>query len=623
MSACYIEFRSKAVVFLLLILFADRVVSVKAHSPSELTSPNRNVSIARGVLISYVAYYPQTFTDYSPNARVYRQCKSNFDEFLIRTTTTEPLVHFVFSLVGDTPISEMLSKVKKTQKNVEIIHAENRQIDLFAHAQQISRYIDQKEFFVLLNCGARGPYYSFKRNPPTPNLLWLIRFISPLKGDVKMAGTTISCEVSPHVQSYAMSVDAVGAKILIDLWQSVSTDTNSASKLQQIAMFEVGASSAILSKGYNIASLDSRYAGRDFRQKGVKCDPEFSNRVHPTHLNPTVCRTDTANPLLQPSGCRGIEPCEVIIVKYGGEALNDSLIPFKTTNRLNIEDNRKRICKDSWRPFAPYWDVPSILDGLLRDNHLRHLGSNIAASEMFVVVRANGRYVVQLESMLQFLQTIQSCTISVIVIPTEKGSFASLNDGLKAFSTKSTSPSLSILDVPDSLYDQYGAYIESLCTAEQRQGIQNRGYAKESIDHMCRVNSPLHNLLSDLMLEYIKRDAASSQWLIVTDVDNSYSPEFFTFVSSVRKKADIALVNMKKDNVVNSTSKALYAGLGSFAVSIPFLRKSGATFLSSIPLRPAAHHYHDADGHFIKALLTHGARAIKTETILFTRNPQA
>jgi hypothetical protein len=610
MSACYIEYRSKA------------VVSAKAHSPSELTSPNRNVSITRSVLISYVAYYPPTFTDDSPNAQVFRQCKSNFDEFLIRTTTNEPLIHFVFSLVGDTPISEMLSKATETQKNVEIIHAENRQIDLFAHAQQISRYIDQKEFFVLLNCGARGPYYSFKRNPPTPNLLWLIRFISPLKGDVKMAGTTISCEAAPHVQSYAMSVDAVGAKILIDLWQTVSSDTNSASKRRQIAMFEVGASRAILSKGYNIASLDSRYAGRDFRNRGVKCDPEFSGRLHPMHLNPTVCRTHK-HLIIPPSGCRGIEPCEVVFVKYGGEALNYSLIPATTTNRLDIEDNRKRICKDSWRPFAPYWDVQNILDGLLRDNYLRHLGRNIATSEMVFLVRAHKGYAAQLESMLQFLQTIQSCTISVIVIPTEKGSFASLNDGLKAFSTKSTSPSLSILDVPDSLYDQYGAYIESLCTAEQRQGIQIHGYAKESIDHMCRVNSPLNNLLSDLMLEYIKRDAASSQWLIVTDVGNSYSPEFFTFVSSARDKADIALVNMIDwGKFVNSSAKASHVEPGSFAVSIPFLRKSGATFLSSIPLRPAAHHYHDADGHFIKALLTQGARAIKTEAILLTRNSE-
>lgn len=60
--------------------------------------------------------------------------------------------------------------------------------------------------------------------------------------------------------------------------------------------------------------------------------------------------------------------------------------------------------------------------------------------------------------------------------------------------------------------------------------------------------------------------------------------------------------------------------LGAFVVSVPFLRAHSLSFLNSLPVRPMANDYHDADGLFIEALTSKNASIYIDPQINFFHN---
>lgn len=97
---------------------------------------------------------------------------------------------------------------------------------------------------------------------------------SRLKGDVKLVGSTISCEgtdatdthpnrKNPHVQSYVVATDNVGYALLRN-----STVFNCYKSIwDTIFHSELGSSRVLLDAGYNIDCLMTRYQGIDWRDR--------------------------------------------------------------------------------------------------------------------------------------------------------------------------------------------------------------------------------------------------------------------------------------------------------------------------------------------------------------------
>lgn len=124
---------------------------------------------------------------------------------------------------------------------------------------------------------------------------WWRAFVNLLIDDVKLAGATISCMGSPHVQSYVFATDVVGLDVL---FKNGIFDSEGKSHFQVIQNHEIGMSAAILASGYNIASLLWKYRNVDFRSPSAK------------HCN------NEENPLT-PQGYDGltVHPFEVFFVK--------------------------------------------------------------------------------------------------------------------------------------------------------------------------------------------------------------------------------------------------------------------------------------------------------------------
>lgn len=129
---------------------------------------------------------------------------------------------------------------------------------------------------VLLNGSVRGPF--LPAYWPAA-LHWSSALTSRLTGDVRLVGATVSCEASrrggvpggelrrnPHVQSYLLAMDQTAlAAIRADgdvlrCWNSYH---------DAVWHAELGASAAVLAAGHNIASLQLRFQGVDWRDQAA------------------------------------------------------------------------------------------------------------------------------------------------------------------------------------------------------------------------------------------------------------------------------------------------------------------------------------------------------------------
>ena len=114
-------------------------------------------------------------------------------------------------------------------------------------------------------------------------------------------------------------------------------------KQQLIADLEVGVSTALLSQGFPLIALDPHTHTRKFQQQlrlSIQLAQTQARLFHTSpspsiqcdvRRNPVACRggsgSDTGTSVKKPSlGCRGVDPCRVMFVKYGGEILEQDLV---------------------------------------------------------------------------------------------------------------------------------------------------------------------------------------------------------------------------------------------------------------------------------------------------------
>ena len=120
-------------------------------------------------------------------------------------------------------------------------------------------------------------------------------------------------------------MDNVGLRYALKKW--ACGDVNDKASL--IITGEVGLSTAILNDGFNIAST-ATYHNWDFRDPNLQHCGLVTEKPG-KEQNPTACYH---------KGCRSLDPCELIFVKYGGDLHKAQLISTYTQERIELEDSK-------------------------------------------------------------------------------------------------------------------------------------------------------------------------------------------------------------------------------------------------------------------------------------------
>jgi hypothetical protein len=249
-------------------------------------------------------------------------------EFFVRhgVRATHPIdYYFILQQVDDKPVNE--SRLPPLPANARYIQHENKCMDIGTMGWFLSQNITNTtayKYFFLMNSSMRGPFFT-----PYFEILgiqWYEIFIRRLTDEIKLVGVSISCEVRPHVQSYIMVTDRVGFEIL-------SSNTSGVFKchghyVEAVHNGEIAASQMLLHANYQIASLQSKYQGWDFRK------PENGGCNHGT------------SPIFHDKAVDGIshDPFELVFVKFKGTP------PFDT------ELERRAVVYEKWfeeRPTLP------------------------------------------------------------------------------------------------------------------------------------------------------------------------------------------------------------------------------------------------------------------------------
>lgn len=255
------------------------------------------------------------------------------------------------------------------------------------HGDVLRKHMGKYDYYIFLNCESRGPFFaSSNRNATTE---WVNAFTNKLVGSVKAVGPTISCEMAPHVQSYALALHRDVVAMAADVW----TQLDRLSPFQVTIMpvnykeqIDVQLSAAILKSGYNIASMgDVELRGADFSMNSNgddgqrKCQARRESMNPPSLqmlLNPAGCfyggyvSDSSYIPVPEGSvGCRGLEPCDTVFVKYGGDltSSSESALPIPTVSRVRMEEDHLRraglMCQDRLKDrhlYTPHPDVTSL-----------------------------------------------------------------------------------------------------------------------------------------------------------------------------------------------------------------------------------------------------------------------
>ena len=291
------------------------------HSPQQL-SMHAARQLERRTVISYAYYSPLGNFEGDENEK-YAQCRSNLDHFLSWGLPLNDGHHLdvILNVIGDSPVPSLGGR------RVTIRRRALGPADLFVHAQALRETLGRNDtdYFVFLNCGVRGPYVipASDKASRLGVASWLEPFTSRLRNGAMISGPSISCERSPHLQSFfVVATKQAAEQFILPKW-GVAYDE----KQRAIDESEIGLSTAILHAGFRIASLQSW---------GATFQPSDCARL---------CRF---NPTLQPQ-----DPFELIFLKHGGKQLR--LAGSCKTNLIHVADsvlNRSALDQQSVADFA-------------------------------------------------------------------------------------------------------------------------------------------------------------------------------------------------------------------------------------------------------------------------------
>ena len=215
----------------------------------------------------------------------------------------DPVVDYVIAVNGEATIP-----LEGLPLNVKVVRRGNLCYD-GGTAGEVLAGLDIRpyRFFIIMNSSVRGPFLPayFARShggglgPAASEHAprgrgWTTALTDLLNDRVKLVGTTISCEIRVHVQSMVLATDRVGLEAL---WKAGTLDC-ARDRDEAIAKYELGASAAIMDKGYSVDCLMLRYQGVDWRAPEAAACNEMRNPFVP-HYNDGI----------------PINPLEVLFVK--------------------------------------------------------------------------------------------------------------------------------------------------------------------------------------------------------------------------------------------------------------------------------------------------------------------
>lgn len=283
-------------------------------------------------------------------------------------------------------------------------------------------------------------------------------------------------------------------------------------------------------------------------------------------------------------------------------------------------------------PFRPDWNIENVWKSI-HDYKLNSVSfQKDEDTEMVIVIRAHTGYGYLLISMLASMKSVVNVRLRVIVACTESRSYSGLriilrhhmfidDNGMAHSPGVWSGLRISLLDVPKEIFTKYGSHVQTMCTEPAKRLFTKIGYGPYEISRFCEVNSPLHYLLVDAVLHYIQKYCINCRLVMITNADNTYHPSIYKDMITRSENADVILTNtVNYGGILRVEAKAGYVDLGSFSTSVPFLRKTGLTFIGSVPRRPLANDYHNADGLFVDKLKAHNARFSIIESFLFNHN---
>lgn len=200
-----------------------------------------SVSSAPRTLVLYV--YHETDEWYQENLRFFLRVAMD-------PTHDSDVVDYVLVVNGATklPLNKLLAATPAHREGrVRVVHRPNTCYDGGTMGEVLRAYprlATAYRYFVLMNASVRGPFLP-RYFAATVGGPWTAALTSLLTDEVKLVGTTLSCQTHVHVQSMVLATDRVGLAVL----QERGVLNCPATLRRAIYTYELQASAAILDAG--------------------------------------------------------------------------------------------------------------------------------------------------------------------------------------------------------------------------------------------------------------------------------------------------------------------------------------------------------------------------------------
>jgi hypothetical protein len=217
-----------------------------------------------------------------------------------------------------------------------------------------------------------------------------------------------------------------------------------------------------------------------------------------------------------------------------------------------------------------------------------------------VIIRSHAGYIKQLMTLLWALegQTADG-GIYVIIAPTEFSSIEPIKSALQLHWPDDSQLSVHVLSMDSNQYDEHCCLLDSICTSDWKRGKLLRNWSTESLTTYCTTNSPLHYFITDSALDKVRSECPFCGYLLVTNADNYYSPDFLKKSSNLMNVArvDIVVADMlHRGHQIEARVESGFMDLGGVLCKLSiFFGSPKLSFSSLLPENAEPQDWHDAD----------------------------
>lgn len=207
---------------------------------------------------------------------------------------------FIFIFNGETDAISLVP----VHPNIKVVQRENKCFDLGGMGEVLRKNELWKRYkrFITMNASIKGPF--LPRYASTA--CWTDIFLGRVMDTVKLVGTTVNCQPSPHVQSMLWATDDIGMGILLDpaLAYSVPQDDHWGTVDDPVGLSfchetmdaavhtELGSTRLITSQGYAVDVLMTAFelsagAGvEEYCKNGQFEDILYDKKYYGTNIHP-------------------------------------------------------------------------------------------------------------------------------------------------------------------------------------------------------------------------------------------------------------------------------------------------------------------------------------------------